>query len=203
MAIRTPVARSASLAATILLSAACAGCSLLGEPMLRVVPPTPSEPAATEPAPRPSRAPRPSARWRMRFCDAQIAVRRALIVIDQTRNRLGQRGSAAWFEEVGDDLADLAERGLEFLDVVPSWRPARSLVAAERSMLEAAAETGRMIERQGEMGRSEPRSAMVRSGMRAIERRIDAMDRAIERARDAGIPCARPAIPSTEDILGG
>lgn len=57
----------------------------------------------------------------MRFCDAQITVKRARIVIDQALNRLEQSGSAAWFEEVGDDLADLAGRGLEFLDVVPSW----------------------------------------------------------------------------------
>lgn len=181
---------------SVLVLLACTGCTFIGEP-IPVLGPT------EEPTPRPTRTPRPPSRWRMRFCDAQIQVKRALIVIDQTRNRLQESGSAAWFEEVGDDLADLAERGLEFLDVVPRWRPARSLVAAEREMLEAAAETGRMIERIGEAGRSEPRSAAVRAGMRTIERRIRAMDRAIQRAVAADIPCARPDIPTTEEILGG
>jgi hypothetical protein len=180
----------------LLLSLACAACSLVGEPFVAADP-------AFDPTPRPTRTPRAPVRWRMRFCDAQIAVKRALIVIDQTRNRLEQRGSAAWFEEVGDDLADLAERGLEFLDVVPSWRPARPLIAAERSMLETAFQTGELIERMGEMGRSEPRSPAVRSGMRAIERRVGAMQRAVARARDQGIPCARPDIPTTEEIVGG
>jgi hypothetical protein len=180
----------------LLLSLLCAACSVVGDPLVALGP-------DLDPTPRPTRTPRPPARWRMRFCDAQIAVKRALIVIDQTRNRLEQRGSAAWFEEVGDDLADLAERGLEFLDVVPSWRPARPLIVAERSMLEEAAETGRMIERLGELGRSEPRSSAVRSGMRAVDRRIGAMERAVARARDQGIPCARPDIPTTEEIVGG
>jgi hypothetical protein len=181
---------------TALVLLVSAGCTFLGDPLVAFEP-------TLEPTPRPTRTPRPPSRWRMRFCDAQIQVKRALIVIDQTRNRLRESGSAAWFEEVGDDLADLAERGLEFMDVVPRWRPARSLVAAERAMLEAAAETGRMIERVGEAGRSEPRSGAVRMGMRTIERRIAAMDRAIERAAEQGIPCARPDIPSTEEILGG
>lgn len=180
----------------LLVALLCAGCTFVGDSLTALGP-------LVEPTPRPTRTPRPPRGWRMRFCDAQVTVKRALIIVDQTRNRLEQSGSAAWFEEVGDDLADLAERGLEFLDVVPEWRPARSLIAAERSMLEAAAETGRMIERMGEMGRSEPRSAEVRSGMRAIERRITAMERAVERARDRRIPCARPDIPTTEEILGG
>jgi hypothetical protein len=139
----------------------------------------------------------------MRFCDAQIAVKRALIVIDQTHDRLTQRGSAAWFEEVGDDLADLSERGLQFLDVVPDWRPARPLIAAERSMLEAAYETGELIERIGEAGRSEPRSSVVLAGMRSVERRRAVMARSIERAERRRVPCARPDIPTTEEILGG
>lgn len=181
---------------TVLVLLVSSGCTFMGDPLGALAP-------TAEPTPRPTRTPRPPARWRMRFCDAQIQVKRALIVIDQTRNRLRESGSAAWFEEVGDDLADLAERGLEFMDVVPRWRPARSLVAAERAMLEAAAETGRMIERIGEAGRSEPRSGAVRMGMRAIDRRIADMERAIERAADQGIPCARPDIPSTEEILGG
>jgi hypothetical protein len=180
----------------LLLSLVCAACSVVGEQLVALDP-------TLDPTPRPTRAPRPSVRWRMRFCDAQTAVKRALIVIDQTRNRLEQRGSAAGFEEVGDDLADLAERGLEFLGVVPSWRPARPLIAAERSVLEAALRTGELIERMGEMGRSEPRSPAVRSGMRAIDRRIGAMERAVARARDQGIPCARPDIPTTEEIVGG
>ncbi len=191
-----PSPRIGACLLTALLLLVSSGCTFIGDPLVGL------EPTA-EPTPRPTRTPRPPSRWRVRFCDAQIQVKRALIVIDQTRNRLRETGSAAWFEEVGDDLADLAERGLEFMDVVPRWRPARSLVAAERSMLEAAAETGRMIERIGEAGRSEPRSGAVRMGMRTIERRITAMDRAIERAVAAGIPCARPDIPSTDEILGG
>jgi hypothetical protein len=139
----------------------------------------------------------------MRFCDAQITVKRALIIIDQTHARLERRGSANWFEEVGDDLADLSERALMFLDVVPDWRPARSLIAAERSMLEMAYETGELIERMGEAGRSEPRAPAVLAGMRSVERRREVVTRAIERAVDRRIPCARPEIPTTEEILGG
>jgi hypothetical protein len=139
----------------------------------------------------------------MRFCDAQISVKRALIVIDQTHVRLRQRGSAAWFEEVGDDLADLSERGLEFLDVVPDWRPARPLIAADGAMLEQAYDTGELIERMGDMGRSEPRSPAVRSAMRSVDRRVASMMRAVDRAERQGVPCARPDIPTTEEILGG
>jgi hypothetical protein len=139
----------------------------------------------------------------MRFCDAQVTVRRALIVIDQTHARLERRGSAGWFQEVGDDLADLSERALMFLDVVPDWRPARSLIAAERSMLEVAYETGELIERIGESGRSEPRAPAVLAGMRAVERRREVVNQAIRRAERRRVPCARPDIPTTEEILGG
>jgi hypothetical protein len=139
----------------------------------------------------------------MRFCDAQITVRRALIVLDQTRARLERRGNAAWFREVGDDLADLSERALLFLDEVPDWRPARSLIAAERSMLEVAWDTGELIERIGESGRSEPRAPAVLAGMRSVERRREVLNRAIRRAERRRIPCARPEIRTTEEILGG
>jgi hypothetical protein len=179
-----------------LVAVLCASCAALAEPLSALAP-------TAEPTPRPSRSPRPPARWRMRFCDAQVAVKRALIVIDQTHARLERSGSAAWFEEVGDDLADLSERGLEFLDVVPDWRPARPLVAAERSMLEAAFATGELIERLGDSGRSEPRSPAVQAGMRSVDRRRDVMARAIQRAEQRRIPCARPDIPTTEEIVGG
>ncbi|MET0773480.1 MAG: hypothetical protein ABWZ82_10380 [Candidatus Limnocylindrales bacterium] len=180
----------------LVLALLCAACAALAEP-LAALGPTP------EPTPRPSRTPRPPARWRMRFCDAQITVRRALIIIDQTHARLERRGSAGWFEEVGDDLADLSERALTFLDIVPDWRPARSLIAAERSMLEMAFETGELIERIGESGRSEPRAPAVLAGMRSVERRRQVVARAIRRAVQRRVPCARPDIPTTEDILGG
>ena len=188
--------RRAPLGIALLVSLLCSACAVIAEPLAELAP-------STERTARPARTPRPPARWRMRFCDAQISVKRALIVIDQTRNRLRDSGSAAWFEEVGDDLADLSERGLEFLEVVPEWQPARRLIAAERSMLETALQTGELIERIGAMGRSEPRSAEVRSGMRAVDRRVTSMMRAVARAERQGIPCARPDIPTTEEILGG
>ena len=139
----------------------------------------------------------------MRFCDAQSTVKRALIAIDQTNARLGRRGSAGWFEEVGDDLADLSERALMFLDVVPDWRPARSLIAAERSMLQIAYETGELIERMGESGTIRPRSPVVRAGMRSVERRREVVERAIDRVAQRRVPCARPDIPTTEELLDG
>jgi hypothetical protein len=179
-----------------LVAVLCSACAALAEPLSALAP-------TAQPTPRTSRSPRPPARWRMRFCDAQIAVKRALIVIDQTDARLERSGSAAWFEEVGDDLADLSERGLEFLDVVPAWSPASPLVAAERSMLEAAYATGELIERMGDSGRSEPRSPAVRAGMRSVERRRVVMGRAIELAEERRVPCARPDIPTTEEIVGG
>jgi hypothetical protein len=201
-----PVARSTSrtpapqgpvaLVTACLVALLCAACAALAEPLSALAP-------TAEPTPRPSRSPRPPARWRMRFCEAQVTVKRALIIIDQTHARLERRGSAAWFEEVGDDLADLSERALVFLDLVPDWRPARPLVAAERAMLEAAFETGEMIERIGDSGRSEPRSPAVLAGMRSVERRRVMMARAVERAEQRRVPCARPDIPTTEEIVGG
>ena len=106
--------------ATLVVPIVCAGCVLLADPLAMVD-------SSTRPAATPGRTPRSPARWRTRFCDAQVAVKRALIVIDRTERRLEQDGSAPWFAEVGDDLADLAERGIEFMDVVPAWRPVAPL----------------------------------------------------------------------------
>ena len=55
----------------------------------------------------------------------------------------------------------------------------------------------------GESGRSEPRSPVVRAGMRSVERRREVVERAIDRAAQRRVPCARPDIPTTEEILGG
>jgi hypothetical protein len=138
----------------------------------------------------------------MRFCDAQVVVRRALIVVGWTQRRLEQDGSPAWFAEVGDDMADLAERALDYMDALPSWGRAASFVRVERSLLWAAARAGRLIEEIGESGRSEPRSTRVRTAMRTVERRLASLERAIERAEAQGIPCARPRIPTTDEIIG-
>lgn len=139
----------------------------------------------------------------MRFCDAQIIVKRALIVVGWTERRLERDGSPDWFEEVGDDLADLAERSLDYLDILPSWRPAAPLIRAERAMLWAAVEAGRLIEEIGESGRSQPRSPEVRRAMQTLERRRDTFERRVAEAIGRDIPCARPRIPTTEEIIGG
>ena len=187
--------RRLSLVTVAVLAGTCvSGCALLSAADLEGLPT--ARPAT--PVPSPTR--RPPSRWMMRFCDAQIWVARAFLRIDQAHRRLDRGGTRSAFEDAGDDLADQAERAIDFLRVVPKWRPSGALVDAERAMLRVAVEAGELMEEVAEAGMVAPASSQaVREAMTRLRRAMRELEPVIDRAVERGIPCAKPtrSRPST------
>ncbi len=170
---------------------ACAGCALVADGLPVGTPVTGTDPALRD-APE---------RWQMSFCDAQVVMRRLILTVERTERQLDRPGSAIHLEDVGDDLADTAERTLAYFDAVPTWRPATFLVEAERAVVDVAFEAGERIEAIAMMGGDVRTSRVVRAAIARLGESLDGLEQVIVRGERRGIPCARPAIPTTEELL--
>jgi hypothetical protein len=163
------------------------GCALLGIPVEDGASPSPSPsevPVDTGMSRGELRAP---AEWRRTFCDAQQWVDRAFFRINRALSLLGS-GDLEELEEAAEDMGRAVARAELFVLVVPRWRPAQNLVLAELAMLAEAYEAAERIEFRSRTSTS--RNAAVNGAIATMRRAFNEYTRAVQRARNRGIPCA-------------
>jgi hypothetical protein len=129
----------------------------------------------------------PPAEWRRTFCDAQEWVDRAFFRINRALSLLGS-GDIEELEEAAEDMGRAVARAELFLLVVPRWRPAQNLHLAELAMLAEAYDAAERIEVRSRTSTS--RNDTVNTAIATMRRAVNEHTRAVERARERGIPCA-------------
>jgi hypothetical protein len=129
----------------------------------------------------------PPAEWRRTFCDAQAWVGRAFFRINRALSLIGS-GDIEELEEAAEDMGRAVARAELFVLAVPRWRPAQNLVLAELAMLAEAFEAAERLEVRSRT--STTRSDAVTAAIATMRRAVNDYARAVQRARDRGIPCA-------------